>query len=136
MLTDVMQRHYLERIANGLKLAAASVKRSVPGSFMVTAAGTRAVTTDVDRKINDLLRASLQTKDEGWLSEEDADDKARLLHKVVWVVDPIDGTREFVDKFAEWCISVRFSYRASCGRRWDIQSGYPRVVLGFVKAQA
>lgn len=106
MLTDLMQRQYLKRIANGLNVAAASVKQSVPGSFAVTAAGTRDVTTEVDRKINDLLRASLQANDEGWLSEEDADDKARLLHKVVWVVDPIDGTREFVDGIPEWCISV------------------------------
>ena len=104
MLTDLMQRQYLERIENSLKVAAASLKEVAPGSFAVTGAGD--VTTDVDRKINDLLRASLQATDEGWLSEEDADDKARLLHKIVWVVDPIDGTREFVDGIPEWCISV------------------------------
>ena len=43
---------------------------------------------------------------EGWLSEEDVDDLGRLSKQVVWVVDPLDGTREFVDGIPEWCISV------------------------------
>ena len=43
---------------------------------------------------------------EGWLSEEDVDDLGRLSKRVVWVVDPLDGTREFVDGIPEWSISV------------------------------
>ncbi len=43
---------------------------------------------------------------EGWLSEEEPDDLARLSCRLVWVVDPLDGTREFVDGIPEWCISV------------------------------
>jgi myo-inositol-1(or 4)-monophosphatase len=43
---------------------------------------------------------------EGWLSEESADDLHRLKKNRVWVVDPLDGTREFVAGVPEWCVSV------------------------------
>jgi myo-inositol-1(or 4)-monophosphatase len=40
------------------------------------------------------------------LSEETADDPQRLSCSRVWVVDPLDGTREFVAGIPEWCVSV------------------------------
>ena len=43
---------------------------------------------------------------EGWLSEESVDDLSRLNAKRVWIVDPLDGTREFVDGIPEFCVSV------------------------------
>ena len=42
----------------------------------------------------------------GWLSEESADDPARLDARRVWIVDPIDGTRAFVLDKQQWVISV------------------------------
>ena len=50
-----------------------------------------------------LLRAR---PDYGWLSEETADDKARLSARRTFVVDPIDGTRGFLDGLHSWCVSV------------------------------
>lgn len=44
--------------------------------------------------------------DHGWLSEETADDLARLSARRVFVVDPIDGTRAFLDGRSTWCVSV------------------------------
>src|SRR6185369_4116137 len=44
--------------------------------------------------------------DEGWLSEETADDLSRLRYERVWVVDPLDGTREFVAGIPEFCVSI------------------------------
>jgi myo-inositol-1(or 4)-monophosphatase len=35
-----------------------------------------------------------------------ADDPRRLECRRVWVVDPLDGTQEFVERIPEWCISV------------------------------
>jgi len=43
---------------------------------------------------------------EGWLSEESVDDLARLEASRVWVVDPLDGTREFVAGIPEFCVSI------------------------------
>jgi myo-inositol-1(or 4)-monophosphatase len=52
------------------------------------------------------LREALLREGEGWLSEESADDLARLKKQRVWVVDPLDGTLEFVAGIPEWCISI------------------------------
>lgn len=63
--------------------------------------------TDVDEALDAALRESLNPRrDEGWLSEETIDDEARLNCSRVWIVDPLDGTREFVAGIPEWCISV------------------------------
>ena len=42
----------------------------------------------------------------GWLSEETADDPARLERGVIWLVDPIDGTRDFIRGRRGWAVSV------------------------------
>lgn len=42
----------------------------------------------------------------GWLSEETADDPQRLDKGLIWLVDPIDGTRDFIRGRSGWCISV------------------------------
>lgn len=42
----------------------------------------------------------------GWLSEETADNPERLLARRTFVVDPIDGTRAFIDGRSTWCVSI------------------------------
>jgi len=42
----------------------------------------------------------------GWLSEETADHPDRLDRSLCWVVDPIDGTRDFLRGRTGWCVSV------------------------------
>jgi myo-inositol-1(or 4)-monophosphatase len=44
--------------------------------------------------------------DDAWLSEETADTDARLTRRRVWVVDPIDGTRDFIRGRTGWAVSV------------------------------
>jgi myo-inositol-1(or 4)-monophosphatase len=53
-----------------------------------------------------VLHACLPQDGEGWLSEETVDDAGRLACDRVWVVDPLDGTREFVQGIPEWCVSI------------------------------
>jgi myo-inositol-1(or 4)-monophosphatase len=49
----------------------------------------------------------------GWLSEETEDDPRRLETDAVWIVDPIDGTRAYLDGREDWVVSVAL---ASGGR--------------------
>ncbi len=42
----------------------------------------------------------------GWLSEETTDDSVRLERGLTWLVDPIDGTRDFIRGRAGWAVSV------------------------------
>jgi len=106
MLTEAEQRVYLARIERALKLSAETARTLLRGSFRITDRGDRRVSTEVDRCLSNVLRATLPKPGEGWLSEEDHDDKQRLRCSVVWIVDPLDGTREFVDGIPEWCISL------------------------------
>ena len=66
----------------------------------------RSPVTEADLALDATLRALLPRPGEGWLSEETGDSTERLRRERVWVVDPLDGTREFVDGVPEWCISV------------------------------
>ncbi|MFQ5554794.1 MAG: inositol monophosphatase family protein, partial [Acidimicrobiia bacterium] len=62
--------------------------------------------TEADVAVDDALRSCLPGDGEGWLSEETRDDRSRLQSDRVWIVDPVDGTREFVMGIPEWCVSV------------------------------
>lgn len=62
--------------------------------------------TEVDLEVDRVLKDLLQRDGEGWLSEETADTTERLSCELVWIVDPLDGTREFVDGLPEFCTSV------------------------------
>src|SRR5690349_4591091 len=44
--------------------------------------------------------------DDGLLSEEDKDDESRLDKRRVWIVDPLDGTREFSEIRTDWAVHV------------------------------
>lgn len=64
--------------------------------------------TDADLAADKLLRQQLLTllPDAGWLSEETADNPDRLQKRQLWVVDPLDGTKEFVMGIPEFTVSV------------------------------
>jgi len=58
----------------------------------------------VNRMLEDRLRAA--RPDYGWLSEETEDTADRLAHKRVFIVDPIDGTRNFIEGGKSWSHSL------------------------------
>ncbi|CAN5376115.1 3'(2'),5'-bisphosphate nucleotidase CysQ [soil metagenome] len=63
---------------------------------------------DIDLEVNTLLRTRLEALDPGagWLSEETADTAERLARDRLWVVDPIDGTRDYLRGRPGWSVSV------------------------------
>jgi myo-inositol-1(or 4)-monophosphatase len=70
--------------------------------------GASSPVSEADIAVNDLLEKRLRaaTPDYGWLSEESADDPSRLGKRLVWIVDPIDGTRGYLAGREDWCVSV------------------------------
>lgn len=64
--------------------------------------------TEADLAVDRLLAEALweARPGYGWLSEESADDPARLACRRVWMVDPIDGTRAFVNRRPEFAVSA------------------------------
>jgi myo-inositol-1(or 4)-monophosphatase len=89
-----------------LEAAARLIARTDPRGVEVTRRANEDVTTALDHAINRVLLEHLRPYGDGWLSEENEDDPGRLDARRVWVVDPIDGTREFVEGIPEWCVSV------------------------------
>jgi myo-inositol-1(or 4)-monophosphatase len=61
-----------------------------------------------DIAVDTFLRETLieARPDYGWLSEETADSSARLEARRTFVVDPIDGTRAFIQGRRTWCVSI------------------------------
>lgn len=64
--------------------------------------------SDIDMAVDALLKQRLMSilPEAGWLSEETVDDPARLDSRLLWLVDPIDGTRDYVRGRSGWCVSV------------------------------
>lgn len=63
---------------------------------------------DVDMAVDAHLKSRLSAilPQAGWLSEETVDDTARLSADLLWLVDPIDGTRDYIRGRSGWCVSV------------------------------
>jgi len=80
--------------------------------------------TEGDIAVNDLLRARLSVLlgEAGWLSEESEDVPVGAA-RLIWVVDPIDGTRAYIAGRADWSISVAL-----------VEQGRPAVAALFAPA--
>jgi myo-inositol-1(or 4)-monophosphatase len=97
----------LARIRAALMRAAEAVRPYTPGSIEWEAKEERGdPVTAADLAIDTALRGTLPRAGEGWLSEETVDDLTRLAARRVWIVDPLDGTREFIEGIPEWSVSV------------------------------
>ena len=61
-----------------------------------------------DREANRLLCDAIRAArpDDGLLSEEEKDNPARLSKSRVWIIDPVDGTREYSEGRADWAVHV------------------------------
>ncbi len=81
--------------------------------------------SDIDLEVDALLKDRLSALDPGagWLSEETADNEDRLACSRLWVVDPIDGTRDYLRKRAGWAVSIALVE-------------YGRSVIGVLEAPA
>ena len=64
--------------------------------------------TEADLAADAYLKAELGRlwPQAAWLSEETADTSERLGAALVWIVDPIDGTRAFLEGERDWCVSI------------------------------
>jgi len=98
----------LKRIEHAVDDARAIFARFTPGAIDTEFKAGHDPVTEADRAIDAVLRQNLLRDGEGWLSEESVDDFSRLEKKRVWVVDPLDGTREFVKGIPEFCVSIGY----------------------------
>src|SRR5580693_7812845 len=98
----------LERIHSALEASRQVFARFTPGAIEAEYKVGHDPVTEADRALDAVLRKELLRSGEGWLSEESVDDPIRLDKSRVWVVDPLDGTREFVQGIPEFCVSIGY----------------------------
>src|SRR5580692_661017 len=98
----------LARIEAAIEAARTVFARFTPGAIETEYKIGHDPVTEADRALDAVLRQNLLREGEGWLSEETADNPSRLGKERVWIVDPLDGTREFVKGIPEFCVSIGF----------------------------
>lgn len=98
----------LARIETALHAARSVFDRFTPGEIESEYKVGLDPVTEADRAVDAVLHQHLLREGEGWLSEESVDDLSRLDKSRVWVVDPLDGTREFVLGLPEFCVSIGY----------------------------
>ncbi len=106
MSSSSNSQEIFERIHAALEAARTVLNRFTPGAIATEYKVGHDPVTEADRAVDDILRKTLLRPGEGWLSEETVDDFTRLDKQHVWVVDPLDGTREFVLGIPEFCVSI------------------------------
>ncbi|MGE5216771.1 MAG: 3'(2'),5'-bisphosphate nucleotidase CysQ [Chloroflexota bacterium] len=90
--------------------AGETIMRLFKGKFDVHEKSKNNPVTTADLEANRIIREKIGQcfPGDGWLSEEDQDNSRRLALARVWVVDPIDGTREFIEGVPQFAVSIGF----------------------------
>lgn len=94
--------------------AGAEILRAFGSDFAVEyKPGDEGPVTEADRRADQLIREGLAAAFPGdaILSEETPDDLGRLGAERLWLVDPLDGTRQFVDGIPEFAVMIGLAVR-------------------------
>jgi myo-inositol-1(or 4)-monophosphatase len=100
-------------VKEAVNAAAAAIMKIAREGFETAYKIDRSHLTAADLEANRIIREAVTRAfpDDGWLSEETRDDRSRLDRERVWIVDPMDGTREFTMGIPEFVISVALAER-------------------------
>jgi len=82
------------------------------GEFTAETKQDESPITEADIRSNRIIRDALGRSGHRILSEEDRDDRARLGQDLVWIVDPLDGTADFVKRTGEFTVMIALVERA------------------------
>ena len=76
------------------------------GNYKTTTKSDDSPITEADLKSNEIIKKILSSTGHIILSEEDKDDQNRLSKETIWIVDPLDGTSDFIDKTGEFTVMI------------------------------
>jgi len=98
----------LSVLVDAVQKAGARAQQLAREGFAVQTKPDRSPVTSADLEVNLILQEQLSSHfpEDGWLSEESPDDPTRLTKTRVWIVDPIDGTKAYINGLPEYCISA------------------------------
>lgn len=98
----------LETAIGAAERAAEKIMEIYEKDFSVCYKNDQSPVTEADIKANQIILEMLQHAfpEDGYLSEEVHDDLSRKHKKRFWVIDPLDGTKEFIKKNGEFSINI------------------------------
>ena len=116
-----MNKELLDLSVYAIKQASKVIVKYYNSDLDIKMKGIGNPVTDADYEADDVLHEELikETPNFGWLSEETKDSPSRLEKEFVWIVDPLDGTKEFVEGIPNFVVSIGL-----------VQNGVP--VLGTI----
>jgi myo-inositol-1(or 4)-monophosphatase len=103
-------REELNTAERAAKVAGAAIMGLFKGKYDVQEKSKNNPVTTADLEANRLIQEIVRKAFplDGWLSEEDRDGAERLQGSRVWVIDPIDGTKEFIEGVPQFAVSIAF----------------------------
>ena len=93
-------------VIDSIILAGEKIQEIYETDFEVNTKDDNSPVTTADLESNEILKSALVKTGIPILSEEDIDDKTRLDNEKIWIIDPLDGTQDFVNKTDEFSILV------------------------------
>ena len=96
----------LEKILDGVVRAGEKIIEIYNTDFSTEKKDDDSPITQADIESNKILKDVLEKTGITILSEEDADDKKRLSEEKIWIIDPLDGTQDFVNKTGEFTVMI------------------------------
>ena len=96
----------LDSVMDAIIKAGEKIREIYDTDFEVNKKDDNSPITKADLESNKILRFALEKTEIPILSEEDVDDKSRLDSEKVWIIDPLDGTQDFVNRTGEFTILV------------------------------
>ena len=96
----------LGKIIDGIEKAGEKILEVYETDFSTEKKDDDSPITEADIESNKILKEVLGETGITILSEEDVDDKKRLTEEKVWIIDPLDGTTDFVNRTGEFTIMV------------------------------
>ena len=106
------EKELKEAIIAGLK-AKEKIMEIYNRGFDVEIKEDNSPVTIADKTADRIIREHLQKMfpDYAFLTEESEDDKSRLLNDYVWIIDPVDGTKDFVAKDGGFTTNIALAYK-------------------------
>jgi len=104
---STMQKE-LEVAIEAARAGGAIVRKYYKGDYEVQEKAPDNPLTIADTESDEIIKKTIFNAfpDDGWLSEETRDSPERLSKSRVWIVDPLDGTKEFTQHIPEFCVCV------------------------------
>ena len=103
-----MMERELSVALDAARLAQKAILEVYESSFEVEIKSDSSPVTQADKRADEIIRATLGKAfpEDGFLTEESTDTAERFTKKRIWIVDPVDGTKEFIAKNGEFTTNI------------------------------